>query len=57
MEELKAEGKARSIGVSNFRTKDLKAVLEVAKVREFKLGNHLEVSMIWICRWYQASIK
>jgi len=32
MEELKAEGKARSIGVSNFRTKDLKAVLEVATV-------------------------
>ncbi|KDN43483.1 hypothetical protein RSAG8_06072, partial [Rhizoctonia solani AG-8 WAC10335] len=32
MEDLKAEGKARSIGVSNFRVKDLKAVLEVAKV-------------------------
>jgi diketogulonate reductase-like aldo/keto reductase len=32
MEELKAEGKTRSIGVSNFRTKDLEAVLAVAKV-------------------------
>ncbi|KAB5594226.1 NAD/NADP-dependent indole-3-acetaldehyde reductase [Ceratobasidium theobromae] len=32
MEELKTEGKARSIGVSNFRVKDLKAVLEIAKV-------------------------
>ncbi|KAJ1311080.1 hypothetical protein OPQ81_009584 [Rhizoctonia solani] len=32
MEDLKAEGKARSIGVSNFRVKDLKTVLEVAKV-------------------------
>ncbi|CAE7146875.1 unnamed protein product [Rhizoctonia solani] len=32
MEDLKAEGKVRSIGVSNFRVKDLKAVLGVAKV-------------------------
>ncbi|CAE6521810.1 unnamed protein product [Rhizoctonia solani] len=32
MEDLKGEGKARSIGVSNFRVKDLKIVLEVAKV-------------------------
>ncbi|CAE6449530.1 unnamed protein product [Rhizoctonia solani] len=32
MEDLKAEGKTRSIGVSNFRVKDLKTVLEVAKV-------------------------
>lgn len=35
MEELKTEGKARSIGVSNFRVKDLKAVLEIAKVYYF----------------------
>lgn len=33
MEELVKEGKTRSIGVSNFRVKDLKEVLEVAKVR------------------------
>jgi diketogulonate reductase-like aldo/keto reductase len=32
MEDLKAEGKARSIGVSNFRAKDLKVLLEGAKV-------------------------
>ncbi|KAG8748532.1 hypothetical protein FRC10_003666 [Ceratobasidium sp. 414] len=32
MEELKAEGKARSIGVSNFRVKDLETVFAVAKV-------------------------
>ncbi|ELU43101.1 aldo/keto reductase family domain-containing protein [Rhizoctonia solani AG-1 IA] len=32
MEDLKTEGKARSIGVSNFRAKDLKAVIEVAKI-------------------------
>ncbi|QRV91125.1 aldo/keto reductase family protein [Ceratobasidium sp. AG-Ba] len=32
MEDLKAEGKARSIGVSNFRVKDLETVLAVAKV-------------------------
>ncbi|KEP53674.1 aldo/keto reductase family protein [Rhizoctonia solani 123E] len=32
MEDLRTEGKARSIGVSNFRVKDLMAVLEVAKV-------------------------
>lgn len=32
MEQLQAEGKARSIGVSNYRIKDLEETLEVAKV-------------------------
>lgn len=32
MEQLKAEGKARSIGVSNYRIKDLEETLAVAKV-------------------------
>lgn len=32
MEQLKASGKARSIGVSNFLQNDLETILETAKV-------------------------
>ncbi|KAG8773587.1 hypothetical protein FRC12_002451 [Ceratobasidium sp. 428] len=41
MEELKAEGKTRSIGVSNFRVKDLEVVLAVAK--DIPSVNQIEV--------------
>jgi diketogulonate reductase-like aldo/keto reductase len=33
MEQLQQEGKAKSIGVSNFRVSDLKTVLDVCKVK------------------------
>ncbi|KAF8760962.1 Aldo kereductase [Rhizoctonia solani] len=46
MEDLKTEGKARSIGVSNFRAKDLKAVIEVAKFSPF--SNYAEQHNITI---------
>lgn len=57
MEDLKAEGKARSIGVSNFRTKDLKAVLEVAKVRTFTFGSKVGIQTPLPYRWSRVSTK
>lgn len=64
MEELKAEGKARSIGVSNFRTKDLKAVLDVAKVvpsvNQIEMHPYVLASLqpvLELCRQHKITIE
>jgi diketogulonate reductase-like aldo/keto reductase len=43
-EELKDEGVLKSIGVSNFRPQDLKAVLEIAKYKP--VVNQLEYQSV-----------
>lgn len=61
-EELKDEGKLKSIGVSNFRPQDLKAVLDGAKykpvVNQVSIGRYLFmlVERALISGWFLARI-
>ncbi|CAE6423652.1 unnamed protein product [Rhizoctonia solani] len=64
MEDLKAEGKARSIGVSNFRAKDLKVLLEGAKVipsvNQIEMHPYVFASIqpvLQLCRQHNITIE
>ncbi|KAG8715492.1 hypothetical protein FRC11_003798 [Ceratobasidium sp. 423] len=64
MEDLKAEGKARSIGVSNFRVKDLETVLEAAKVipsvNQIEMHPYVLASIqpvLELCRQHRITIE